>query len=97
MYRLRQLHPPRGKDVQGLLRFLPGESGKGDGPAAPVLKTAPADLTALAEDNDGKFPANRFVSILRGQATVTVHGNHDMPVWGPLLWRLSQGHQSEVQ
>jgi mono/diheme cytochrome c family protein len=74
-----------------------GESGKGDGPAAAALKSQPADLTILGKKNGGKFPAERVASILRGQGTVTAHGNKDMPVWGPVLWRMSQGHESEVQ
>jgi|SRR5581483_3090769 len=74
-----------------------GENAKGDGPAAAALKSAPADLTELSKKNGGKFPADRVSSILRGQATVTAHGNRDMPVWGPVLWRMSQGHESELQ
>jgi len=73
-----------------------GTSGKGDGPAAGSLKSAPADLTALSKKNGGKFPADRVTSILRGQATVTAHGNRDMPVWGPVLWSMSQGHEAEL-
>jgi mono/diheme cytochrome c family protein len=74
-----------------------GESGKGNGPAAAALKSQPADLTVLGKKNGGKFPAERVASILRGQGTVTAHGNNDMPVWGPVLWRMSQGHESEVE
>jgi mono/diheme cytochrome c family protein len=74
-----------------------GPNGKGDGPAAAALKSSPADLTALRKHNGGKFPADRVLSILRGQATVTAHGNRDMPVWGPVFWHMSQGHESEVQ
>jgi mono/diheme cytochrome c family protein len=74
-----------------------GASGKGDGPAAAALKSSPADLTALRQKNGGKFPADRVTSILRGQSTVTAHGNRDMPVWGPVFWHMSQGHESEVQ
>lgn len=74
-----------------------GEIGKGNGPAAPALKTAPSDLTLLSKNNSGKFPADRVISILRGQATVTAHGNRDMPVWGPVFWHMSQGHEGEVQ
>jgi mono/diheme cytochrome c family protein len=74
-----------------------GENGKGDGPAAGALKTKPSDLTMLAKNNGGKFPADRVASILRGQGTVTAHGNHDMPVWGPVLWHMSRGHETEVQ
>ena len=73
-----------------------GTSGKGDGPAAGALKSAPADLTSLTKKNGGKFPADRVTSILRGQATVTAHGNRDMPVWGPVFWHMSQGHEAEV-
>lgn len=73
-----------------------GTSGKGDGPAAGALKSAPADLTTLSKKNGGKFPADRVTSILRGQATVTAHGNRDMPVWGPVFWHMSQGHEAEV-
>ena len=74
-----------------------GEIGKGNGPAAAALKAAPSDLTQLSRNNSGKFPAERVTSILRGQATVTAHGNRDMPVWGPVFWHMSQGHEGEVQ
>jgi mono/diheme cytochrome c family protein len=74
-----------------------GPGAKGDGPAAAALKSAPGDLTLLTKSNSGKFPSERVMSILRGQATVTAHGNRDMPVWGPVFWHISQGHESEVQ
>lgn len=74
-----------------------GESAKGDGPAAPALNTKPSDLTMLSKKNDGKFPEARVASILKGQATVTAHGNGDMPVWGPLLRQVSHGKTAEVQ
>src|SRR5579864_3296423 len=73
-----------------------GANGKGDGPAAAALKSPPADLTMLSKRNGGQFPADRVSSILGGQATVTAHGNRDMPVWGPVFWHMSQGHASEV-
>ncbi len=74
-----------------------GTDARGNGPAAAALKSAPADLTQLAKINGGQFPAERVMSILTGQATVTAHGNRDMPVWGPVFWRMSQGHPAEVQ
>jgi mono/diheme cytochrome c family protein len=43
-----------------------GENAKGEGPAAPALKVPPPDLTVLAKNNGGKFPADRVTSILRG-------------------------------
>lgn len=74
-----------------------GADAKGNGPAAAALNSKPADLTALASHNGGKFPASRVMSILRGEATVTAHGNRDMPVWGPVFWKMSQGHPAELQ
>ena len=66
-----------------------GPTAKGDGPAAPALKATPRDLTLLAKSNSGKFPSERVMSILRGQATVTAHGNRDMPVWGQIFRHMS--------
>lgn len=74
-----------------------GTDAKGSGPAAVALNSKPADLTALAKNNGGKFPADRVMSILRGEATVTAHGNRDMPVWGPVFWKMSQGRPAELQ
>lgn len=62
-----------------------GAGGKGDGPAADVLKTAPPDLTVLARNNNGKFPADRFVAVLQFGTPSHAHGAVDMPVWGPLF------------
>jgi mono/diheme cytochrome c family protein len=69
-----------------------GKDAKGDGPAANALKQAPADLTMLAKQNGGKYPSNKVSSILRGQTKLVAHGDQDMPVWGPVFWKMSQGH-----
>lgn len=74
-----------------------GRDAKGDGPAAAALNAAPADLTTLAKRNGGKYPTDRVTSVLRGQSKVVAHGTQEMPVWGPVFWRLSQGHEAEVQ
>jgi mono/diheme cytochrome c family protein len=74
-----------------------GSDGKGGGPAASALKVPPADLTALSKNNNGKFPAMHVTSVLRGESTPTAHGSKEMPVWGPIFWRMSQGHPAEVQ
>jgi mono/diheme cytochrome c family protein len=74
-----------------------GEDAKGDGPAATALKQAPIDLTALAKTNGGKYPALRVTSVLRGQATLAAHGSQEMPVWGAVFWKMSGGHEGEVQ
>lgn len=74
-----------------------GKDAKGNGPAANALKQLPADLTTLAKRNGGKYPADKVTSILRGQTTLMAHGDQEMPVWGPVFWRLSQGHEEQVQ
>jgi mono/diheme cytochrome c family protein len=74
-----------------------GKDAKGNGPAANALKQLPADLTTLAKRNGGKYPTDRVTSILRGQTTLMAHGDQEMPVWGPVFWRLSQGREEQVQ
>jgi len=74
-----------------------GKDGKGGGPAAPALKTPPTDLTLLAKNAGGKYPASHVASVIRGQATTPSHGSQDMPVWGPLFSSISQGHEGQVQ
>ena len=73
-----------------------GKDAKGDGPAAGALKQAPADLTMLAKLNSGKYPSDKVTSILRGQTKLVAHGQ-DMPIWGPVFWKMSQGHEEQVQ
>jgi mono/diheme cytochrome c family protein len=74
-----------------------GKDAKGDGPAAAALKQAPADLTMLAKRNGGKYPSDKVTSVLRGQTILMAHGDQEMPVWGPLFWSMSQGHEELVQ
>lgn len=74
-----------------------GIDGKGKGPAAEALKVAPADLTALAQKNDGKYPALKVSAVLRGERSFPAHGSKDMPIWGRLFWSMSGGHESEVE
>lgn len=74
-----------------------GVDGKGNGPAASAMKTPPTDLTALAKNDGGKYPASHVAAVIRGQATTPSHGSQDMPVWGPLFSSISQGHESQVQ
>jgi len=74
-----------------------GKSAKGDGPASKALKQLPADLTTLAKRNGGKYPSDKVTSVLRGQASLMAHGDQEMPVWGPVFWRMSGGHEEQVQ
>ena len=66
-----------------------GKDGKGKGPAAASLKTPPPDLTTLAQRNDGKFPKERVVETISGEAAMSAHGSREMPVWGPFFLALS--------
>jgi len=74
-----------------------GKDAKGNGPAASALKQLPADLTTLAKRHGGKYPSDRVTSVLRGQANLMAHGDQDMPVWGPVFWTMSGGHEEQVQ
>jgi mono/diheme cytochrome c family protein len=65
-----------------------GVDGKGQGPVAPALKTAPTDLTLLTKLNHGKFPDTHIVSVLEMGADTPSHGSVEMPVWGPILGKM---------
>ena len=59
-----------------------GTVGRGDGPAAPSLKTPPSDLTAIALRRGGSFPAGEVAQFIDGRFAPSAHGSRDMPVWG---------------
>jgi cytochrome c5 len=62
-----------------------GEDGRGDGPVAGVLKTPPTNLTLLAKNNGGHFPAMRALDYIDGRTGTDAHGTREMPVWGESL------------
>lgn len=68
-----------------------GKDGKGDGPAASALKEPPPDLTTLAKNNKGKYPAYHVTAVLRFGVETPAHGTKEMPVWGPLFSTLNRG------
>lgn len=70
-----------------------GLTGKGDGPAAPALTVELADLTRLAADADGEFPAARVEKVITGDERVTAHGTLEMPVWGRAFEDLRIDHK----
>ena len=74
-----------------------GKEAKGNGPAASALKIKPADLTALAQKNGGKYPAMKVTAVLSGQVDLAAHGNREMPIWGNVFWSMSGGRPAEVQ
>jgi len=72
-----------------------GVDGKGHGPVAPALKTPPTDLTLLSKANNGKFPDTHIVSVLQNGSEIPSHGTAEMPVWGPILGKMSQTHPQD--
>lgn len=62
-----------------------GPGGKGDGPAAALLKTWPPDLTTMAQRSKGKYPEVKVKETLLFGTSSRAHGTSDMPVWGPLF------------
>ena len=59
-----------------------GESGKGDGPFAPLLNITTPNLTTLAQANDGVFPFLDVLMVVDGRTGVRAHGDSAMPIWG---------------
>jgi mono/diheme cytochrome c family protein len=74
-----------------------GTDGKGAGPAAGALKVPPTNLSTLAKNNGGKYPALKVASSIRGESATPAHGTAEMPVWGHLFRSMSNGHDAEVQ
>jgi mono/diheme cytochrome c family protein len=63
-----------------------GAGGRGDGPVASALRARPADLTTLAQRNDGTFPRERVRDFVSGAGRqLAAHGTTEMPVWGPMF------------
>jgi mono/diheme cytochrome c family protein len=59
-----------------------GMDAKGNGPYVSSLKVAPSDLTLIARNNAGVFPADRIIGVIDGRAQIASHGSRDMPIWG---------------
>jgi mono/diheme cytochrome c family protein len=72
-----------------------GMDGRGQGPAAPALRTQPADLTALSRNHAGKFPNTHVEAVLEFGAAVPAHGSLEMPVWGPILGKMNTANDQE--
>jgi mono/diheme cytochrome c family protein len=62
-----------------------GLTGRGDGPAAPALKTPPANLTTLSARNSGQFPEDKVIQAIKGGPQIPAHGSAEMPVWGRIF------------
>jgi mono/diheme cytochrome c family protein len=65
-----------------------GESGRGDGPMARLLKVPAADLTLLRSHHGGDFPTEAVHRAIDGREAVEGHGSREMPLWGPVFQRM---------
>ena len=83
----------RGDVQHSTARSVMPKDGKGNGPAASALKVPPPDLTVLSKNNKGSYPSLKVSAIIRGEQPLPAHGSKDMPVWGSLFWKMSQGHE----
>jgi mono/diheme cytochrome c family protein len=68
-----------------------GMTGRGDGPTAPVLRTAPADLTRIAQRRGGHFPVAEIAALIDGRTAVPAHGSREMPIWGERFGEMGGG------
>lgn len=74
-----------GKDLfQSYCAVCHGVEGKGNGPAAPALKTPPADLTTITK-RKGRFSATDVEESITGKNLPAAHGSREMPMWGPIF------------
>lgn len=71
-----------------------GESGKGDGPVADLLKQRPPDLGRIALRAGGVFPRDTVMRKIDGRTPVRAHGG-DMPIWGDTL-KTTEGQDERV-
>ena len=72
-----------------------GEDARGQGPATQALKITPPDLTLLARQNKGKFPADHVNAVIVHGINTPAHGSAEMPVWGPVFVEL-KGHRAVI-
>jgi mono/diheme cytochrome c family protein len=90
-----QSNPSSGKQMfKDYCAVCHGADGKGGGPAAEALKTAPPDLTTMAKRYGEKSVALKVDAALRFGAESKAHGTSEMPVWGPLFSAADRNQQA---
>ena len=80
--------PAAARDFRSYCAPCHGLDGKGGGPVAVVLKTAPADLTLIRQRHGGTFPFEAIYVTVEGTDMPAAHGSREMPVWG--MWFTGQ-------
>lgn len=73
-----------------------GTSAKGDGPLAESMRKRPANLTEIGKRNQGVFSADQVFKTIDGRTPVKGHGGPDMPVWGDVFSKSSDGGDPAV-
>ena len=68
-------------------------TARGDGPLAPELKKAPADLTRIAARRGGVFPEHEIHEIIDGRRRMR---GHSMPEWGRVFGRVLPDQSEEM-
>ncbi len=74
-----------------------GATGQGDGSIADMLNVKPSDLTVLAKNNNGEFPAERTRKIIDGREKVKGHGTGEMPAWGDAFQAISDDEEAVAE
>ena len=72
-----------------------GPEGKGNGHAAPALRTSPPDLTRIAASNGGSFPELKVVSAIEGHPNLA--DRTDMPAWSRVFRGLGDNQEAVIR
>jgi len=80
-------------------RTCHGQTARGDGPLAELLKAPPSDLTGIARRAGGEFPEGLVTAAIDGRAEVAAHGPREMPIWGEAFGPVdgASGDEAAVQ
>lgn len=68
-----------------------GKDGSGNGAVSPYLKVKIPDLTLLKKNNRGIYPLEKVMSAIDGSRPVRGHGDREMPVWGEIFRKETEG------
>ena len=74
-----------------------GTDGTGGGPAAVALRVPPPNLTVLAKNNGGKFPATKVYVAISGDFSIAAHGSPRMPIWGQVFRQAKSSSESMLR
>jgi len=70
------------RDYEANCASCHGKDGRGHGDALNVIPVNPPDLTRIAKNNGGVFPASKVADFIDGRVGVPSHSRFDMQFWG---------------